>query len=83
MPVKRLFSASCAETPTNSEPWKYEARLIQRNNAKQWSAIDGLHALGQIDGLADALARVRNCGERCVFGFQSRDVSRHQPIAAN
>jgi type IV secretory pathway TraG/TraD family ATPase VirD4 len=33
--------------------------------------IDELDALGQIDGLKDALARLRKFGGRCVLGFQS------------
>ncbi len=36
-----------------------------------WFAIDELDALGAIDGLKDALARVRKFGGRCVLGFQS------------
>jgi hypothetical protein len=33
--------------------------------------IDELDALGAIDGLKDALARLRKFGGRCVLGFQS------------
>lgn len=33
--------------------------------------VDELDALGQIDGLKDALARFRKFGGRCVLGFQS------------
>jgi type IV secretory pathway TraG/TraD family ATPase VirD4 len=33
--------------------------------------VDELDALGQIDGLKDALARLRKFGGRCVLGFQS------------
>jgi len=33
--------------------------------------IDELDALGEIDGLKDALARLRKFGGRCVLGFQS------------
>src|SRR5882757_5009068 len=36
-----------------------------------WFVVDELDALGQIDGLKDALARVRKFGGRCVLGFQS------------
>jgi type IV secretory pathway TraG/TraD family ATPase VirD4 len=36
-----------------------------------WFAIDELDALGPIDGLKDALARLRKFGGRCVLGFQS------------
>ena len=33
--------------------------------------VDELDALGPIDGLKDALARLRKFGGRCVLGFQS------------
>jgi type IV secretory pathway TraG/TraD family ATPase VirD4 len=36
-----------------------------------WIVIDELDALGAIDGLKDALARLRKFGGRCVLGFQS------------
>jgi type IV secretory pathway TraG/TraD family ATPase VirD4 len=36
-----------------------------------WFVIDELDALGEIDGLKDALARLRKFGGRCVLGFQS------------
>jgi type IV secretory pathway TraG/TraD family ATPase VirD4 len=36
-----------------------------------WFAMDELDALGQIDGLKDALARLRKFGGRCIVGFQS------------
>jgi type IV secretory pathway TraG/TraD family ATPase VirD4 len=36
-----------------------------------WFVIDELDALGNIDGLKDALARLRKFGGRCVLGFQS------------
>jgi Type IV secretion-system coupling protein DNA-binding domain len=36
-----------------------------------WFAIDELDALGAIDGLKDALARLRKFGGRCILGFQS------------
>ena len=36
-----------------------------------WFIIDELDALGRIDGLKDALARLRKFGGRCVLGFQS------------
>jgi len=36
-----------------------------------WFVVDELDALGQIDGLKDALARVRKFGGRCILGFQS------------
>ena len=36
-----------------------------------WFVIDELDALGTIEGLKDALARLRKFGGRCVLGFQS------------
>ncbi|HEY2463555.1 MAG TPA: type IV secretion system DNA-binding domain-containing protein [Steroidobacteraceae bacterium] len=42
-----------------------------QENARLWFVVDELDALGQIDGLKDALARLRKFGGRCVLGFQS------------
>ncbi len=36
-----------------------------------WFVVDELDALGQIDGLKDALARLRKFGGRSILGFQS------------
>lgn len=36
-----------------------------------WFVVDELDALGVIEGLKDALARLRKFGGRCVLGFQS------------
>jgi type IV secretory pathway TraG/TraD family ATPase VirD4 len=36
-----------------------------------WFVVDELDALGAIDGLKDALTRLRKFGGRCVLGFQS------------
>ncbi len=36
-----------------------------------WFVVDELDALGAIDGLKDALARLRKFGGRCVLGLQS------------
>jgi len=41
------------------------------NSRRLWFVVDELDALGQIDGLKDALARLRKFGGRCVLGFQS------------
>jgi type IV secretory pathway TraG/TraD family ATPase VirD4 len=41
------------------------------SNGRLWFVIDELDALGQIDGLKDALARLRKFDGRCVLGFQS------------
>ena len=43
----------------------------QATPARLWFVVDELDALGQIDGLKDALARLRKFGGRCVLGFQS------------
>jgi type IV secretory pathway TraG/TraD family ATPase VirD4 len=41
------------------------------NTQPIWFIVDELDALGQIDGLKDALARLRKFNGRCVLGFQS------------
>jgi hypothetical protein len=41
------------------------------NSRRLWFVVDELDALGQIDGLKDALARLRKFDGRCVLGFQS------------
>ncbi len=46
-----------------SQPQEVDQRL--------WFVVDELDALGAIDGLKDALARLRKFGGRCVLGFQS------------
>ncbi|MGC1457424.1 MAG: type IV secretion system DNA-binding domain-containing protein [Steroidobacteraceae bacterium] len=50
----------------------YEA-LSQEEDVDQclWLVVDELDALGAIDGLKDALTRLRKFGGRCVLGFQS------------
>ena len=47
--------------------------LSQQQGCDQrlWFVVDELDALGAIDGLKDALARLRKFGGRCVLGFQS------------
>jgi type IV secretory pathway TraG/TraD family ATPase VirD4 len=42
-----------------------------RSDQNLWFVVDELDALGAIDGLKDALARLRKFGCRCVLGFQS------------
>jgi type IV secretory pathway TraG/TraD family ATPase VirD4 len=42
-----------------------------RGRQRLWFVVDELDALGQIDGLKDALARLRKFGGRCILGFQS------------
>jgi type IV secretory pathway TraG/TraD family ATPase VirD4 len=40
-------------------------------DSRLWFVIDELDALGKIDGLSDALTRLRKFGGRVVLGFQS------------
>ena len=43
---------------------------LRRDN-RLWLVVDELDALGHIDRLKDAPARLRKFGGRCVLGFQS------------
>jgi hypothetical protein len=49
----------------------FEAMNREEGGQPLWFVVDELDALGQIDGLKDALARLRKFGGRCVLGFQS------------
>jgi type IV secretory pathway TraG/TraD family ATPase VirD4 len=49
----------------------FESMDEGEGSARRWFVIDELDALGQIDGLKDALARLRKFNGRCVLGFQS------------
>jgi len=49
----------------------FEAMNQEEGDRRLWFVVDELDALGQIDGLKDALARLRKFGGRCVLGFQS------------
>jgi type IV secretory pathway TraG/TraD family ATPase VirD4 len=49
----------------------FEAMNGADGDRRLWFVVDELDALGQIDGLKDALARLRKFGGRCVLGFQS------------
>ncbi len=49
----------------------FEAMAGAERDQHLWFVIDELDALGKIDGLKDALARVRKFGGRCILGFQS------------
>lgn len=44
---------------------------LEEGDCRLWFAVDELDALGPIDGLADALPRLRKFGGRCVLGFQT------------
>jgi hypothetical protein len=48
-----------------------EAMNCEEGDQHLWFIVDELDALGEIDGLKDALARLRKFGGRCVLGFQS------------
>jgi Type IV secretion-system coupling protein DNA-binding domain len=49
----------------------FETMNREEGDSRLWFAVDELDALGQIDGLKDALARLRKFGGRCLLGFQS------------
>ena len=49
----------------------FEAMCRPEGDQRLWFVVDELDALGAIDGLKDALARLRKFGGRCVLGFQS------------
>jgi hypothetical protein len=49
----------------------FEAMERPEADQRLWFVVDELDAIGQIDGLKDALARLRKFGGRCVLGFQS------------
>jgi len=49
----------------------FEAMDREEGDQFLWFVIDELDALGEIDGLKDALARLRKFGGRCILGFQS------------
>jgi type IV secretory pathway TraG/TraD family ATPase VirD4 len=49
----------------------FEAMSGEERDQRLWFIVDELDALGAIEGLKDALARLRKFGGRCVLGFQS------------
>jgi type IV secretory pathway TraG/TraD family ATPase VirD4 len=49
----------------------FEAMERPEGDQRLWFVVDELDALGPIDGLKDASARLRKFGGRCVLGFQS------------
>ena len=49
----------------------FEAMDRREGDQRLWFVVDELDALGAIDGLKDALARLRKFGGRTVIGFQS------------
>jgi type IV secretory pathway TraG/TraD family ATPase VirD4 len=49
----------------------FETMDHREENTRLWFVVDECDALGQIDGLKDALARLRKFNGRCILGFQS------------
>ena len=49
----------------------FQTMTAGEGDQRLWFVVDELDALGPIDGLKDALARLRKFGGRCVLGFQS------------
>lgn len=49
----------------------FQTMSLGERDHRLWFVVDELDALGHIDGLKDALARLRKFGGRCVLGFQS------------
>jgi len=59
------------ETMNRDELTEPHEQRNAEDSRRLWFVVDELDALGQIDGLKDALARLRKFGGRCVLGFQS------------
>ena len=49
----------------------FETMSTAEGDQRLWFVIDELDALGAIDGLKDALARLRKFGGRCAIGLQA------------
>ena len=49
----------------------FQTMSLGEGDHRLWFAVDELDALGAIDGLPDALARLRKFGGRCLLGLQS------------
>lgn len=49
----------------------FETMSAKEGDQRIWFVVDELDALGAIDGLKDALTRLRKFGGRCILGFQS------------
>ncbi len=49
----------------------FQTLSLGEGDHRIWFAVDELDALGAINGLPDALTRLRKCGGRCVLGLQS------------
>lgn len=68
---ERMSGRMVAESPTGMTRTDSSRRSGSQSMRGCWFVVDELDALGQIDGLKDALARLRKFGGRCVVGFQS------------
>jgi type IV secretory pathway TraG/TraD family ATPase VirD4 len=49
----------------------FQTMSLGEGDHRLWFAVDELAALGPIDGLPDALTRLRKFGGRCAIGLQS------------
>ncbi len=49
----------------------FQTLSLGEDDHRIWFVVDELDALGAINGLPDALTRLRKCGGRCVLGLQS------------
>jgi type IV secretory pathway TraG/TraD family ATPase VirD4 len=49
----------------------FQTLSLGEGDWRLWFAVDELDALGPIDGLSDALPRLRKFGGRCALGFQA------------
>ena len=49
----------------------FQTMIEDEGDKRLWFVVEELDALGPIDGLTNALARLRKFGGRCVLGFQS------------
>ena len=67
--------SACGRCARSSPAWNrlaiFEVLSREEEDQRVWFIIDELDALGVIDGLKDALPRLRKFGGRCVLGFQS------------
>lgn len=60
------------ETMNREEPLSNDHdQSAAGTNKRLWFVVDELDALGQVDGLKDALARLRKFDGRVILGFQS------------
>ena len=48
----------------------FQTMSMGEQDHRLWFVVHELDSLGHIEGLKDALARIRKFGGRCVLGFQ-------------